>query len=83
MYVLYFIHLSLSLSTVYTHRLTRMHTAIPLHQRIHYVIKYHVLQKFATLRAVNISSFEAIRAEIDRNIEGDKYLDYSDEALER
>ena len=31
---------------------------------------------------MNILSFEAIRAEIKKNIEGDEYLDYSDETLE-
>ena len=31
---------------------------------------------------VSISSFEAIRAEMEKNIEGDGYLDYSDETLE-
>ena len=28
-------------------------------------------------------SFEAIRAEMQKNIEGDEYLDYLDETLER
>ena len=41
------------------------------------------LQTFATLRAINISSLEAIRAEMEKNIEGDEYLDYSDQTLER
>ena len=31
----------------------------------------------------NISSFEAIRTEMEKNIEGDEYLDYSDKTLER
>ena len=39
--------------------------------------------KLTTLRAVNILPFEAIRAEMDKNIEGDEYLDYSDETLEQ
>ena len=39
--------------------------------------------KFAARRAVNISSIEAIRAEMNKNVEGDKYLDYSSETLER
>ena len=39
--------------------------------------------KLSTLRAVNISPFEAIRAEMDKNMEGAEYLDYSGKALER
>ena len=39
--------------------------------------------KFATLSEVNISSLEAIRAEMDKNIEGDEYLDYLGETLEQ
>ena len=35
------------------------------------------LQKFATLCALNVSPFEAIRAQMDKNIEGDECLDYS------
>ena len=38
--------------------------------------------KFTTVCAVNISSFEAIRTEMDKNIEGNEYLDDSDETLE-
>ena len=38
-------------------------------------------QKFVTLWAVNILPFEAIRGEMEKNIEGDEYLDYSDETL--
>ena len=40
-----------------------------------------LILKFATLRAVNSSLFEAIRAEMEKNIEGDEYLDYLDEKL--
>ena len=40
-------------------------------------------KKFANLRAVKILSFEAIRAEMEKNIEGDEYLDYSEGKLER
>ena len=32
---------------------------------------------------MNVLSFEAIRAEMENNIEGDEYLDYSDETLEQ
>ena len=39
--------------------------------------------KFITTCAINISPFEAIRAELEKNIESDKYLDYYDETLER
>ena len=41
------------------------------------------LYKFTTFRAVNVSSFEAVRAEMDKNIEGDEYLDHLDKTLER
>ena len=34
------------------------------------------LYTFVTLHAVNISSFEVIRAEMEKNIEGDEYLDF-------
>ena len=40
-------------------------------------------KKFATLRVANISSFEAIRDEMDKNIEDDEFLNYSGETLER
>ena len=34
--------------------------------------------KIRHLSSSNISSLEAIRAEMDKNIEGDEYLDYSE-----
>ena len=40
-------------------------------------------KKFATLRAVKILSFKAIRDEMEKNIERDEYLDYSEGKLER
>ena len=40
-------------------------------------------KKFATLHAVKILSFEAIKAEMEKNIEGDEYLYYSEGKLER
>ena len=30
-----------------------------------------------------MSSFEAIRAEMDKNVEGDEYLDYLDKTLQQ
>ena len=52
-------------------------------QEVPHTTKYHTRSKIRLLRAVNISSFEAIRTEMDKNIERDDYLDYSDETLKR
>ena len=50
---------------------------------LHFTRTVMLVLKFATLRAANILSLEAIRAEKDENIERDEYLDYSSETLER
>ena len=41
------------------------------------------LQKFVTPSAAKISSFEAIKAGMEKTVEGDEYLAFSDETLER
>ena len=48
------------------------------------LLQYRILsKKFVTPSAAKISSFEAIRAGMEKTVEGDEYLEFSDETLER
>ena len=46
------------------------------------IIPYPFL-KFVTPSAAKISSFETIRAGMEKTVKGDEYLEFSDETLER